>query len=93
MVGLAVRLTVGSKRKCELTSSIVPRGTSFHHAVELEHPPIAFDPEGPSCRHGLLGPAELSAIYPDNGMDRPCSNRVNGNAAEVQLIREKERAI
>src|ERR1700724_814412 len=53
MVGLAVRLTVGSKRKCELTSSIVPRGTSFHHAVELEHPPIAFDPEGPSCRHGL----------------------------------------
>jgi hypothetical protein len=50
MVGLAVRLTVGSKRKCELTSSIVPRWTSFHHTVELEHPPIAFDPEGPSCR-------------------------------------------
>ena len=41
MVGLTVSLTVGSKRKCELTSSIVPRGTSFHHAVELEHPPIA----------------------------------------------------
>ena len=26
-------------------------------------------------------------------MDRPCSNRVNGNAAEAQLIREKERAM
>src|ERR1700756_5483610 len=25
----------GFKRTCELTSSIVPRGTSFHHAVEL----------------------------------------------------------
>jgi hypothetical protein len=26
----------GSKRTCELTSSIVPRGTSFHRSVELE---------------------------------------------------------
>ena len=25
-----------SKRTCELTSSIVPRGTPFHHLVELE---------------------------------------------------------
>jgi hypothetical protein len=25
-----------SKRECELTSSIVPRGTPFHHLVELE---------------------------------------------------------
>ena len=25
-----------SKRTYELTSSIVPRGTPFHHAVELE---------------------------------------------------------
>ena len=31
--GLAVG---GSKRTCELTSSIVPRGTSFHRWVELE---------------------------------------------------------
>ena len=30
-----------SKRTCELTSSIVPRGTSFHRSVELEFPPIA----------------------------------------------------
>ena len=33
------QLNGGSKRHCELTSSIVPRGTSFHHAVELECPP------------------------------------------------------
>ena len=33
-----------SKRTCDLTSSIVPRGTSFHRSVELEFPPIAFDP-------------------------------------------------
>ena len=82
----------GSKRPSELTSSIVPRGTSCHHAVELEFPPIAFDP-AISCRYGFPGPAEFGAINPDNGMDRPCSNRVNGNAAEVQLIREKERAM
>jgi hypothetical protein len=29
------------KRTYELTSSIVPRGTSFHHAAELEFPPLA----------------------------------------------------
>ena len=30
-------LAVGrSERTCELTSSIVPQGTSFHHSVELE---------------------------------------------------------
>src|SRR6516162_5283872 len=33
-----------SKQTCELTSSIVPRGTLFHRLVELEFPPIAFDP-------------------------------------------------
>src|SRR4029078_9627635 len=32
-----------SKRTCELTSSIVPRGTSFHHWVELEFSPIVSD--------------------------------------------------
>jgi hypothetical protein len=32
-----------SKRKYELTSSIVPRGTSFHRKVELEFPPIGSD--------------------------------------------------
>src|SRR5262249_29316038 len=33
-----------SKRPNDLTSSIVPRGTSFHHCVEARFPPIAFDP-------------------------------------------------
>ena len=36
-----------SKRTYELTSSIVPRGTSSHRSVELEYPPIAFDADGP----------------------------------------------
>src|SRR5262245_11565784 len=56
-----------SKRTCELTSSIVPRGTSFHHPVELECPPIGFDPAGLSCCcRGLFpGPTELSAVNPD----------------------------
>ena len=47
--GLAVRLNGRSKRTYELTSSIVPRGTSFHRWVELEFPPIAFDPARFSC--------------------------------------------
>jgi hypothetical protein len=34
-----------SKRTYELTSSVVPRGTSFHRSVELEFPYIGFDPE------------------------------------------------
>ena len=33
--GLAVSLNGRSKRTCELTSSIVPRGTSFHCSVDL----------------------------------------------------------
>jgi len=57
----------GSKRTYELTSSIVPRGTSFHRSVELEVSPIGFDPERLSCcRRGLLpGPPELGAVNPD----------------------------
>src|SRR5712691_6760863 len=53
-----------SKRTYELTSSIVPRGTSFHGSVELEFPPIAFDPAWSSCRCDFPGPAELGAINP-----------------------------
>ena len=34
--GLAVNRTAGPKRTCELTSSVVPRGTSFHRSVDLE---------------------------------------------------------
>src|SRR5271169_5942253 len=65
--GRPYRQTDGrSKRTCELTSSIVPRGTSFHHLVELEFPPIAFDPGRLSCCCGFLPrPSELSAVNPD----------------------------
>jgi hypothetical protein len=54
-----------SKRTCELTSSIVPRGTPFHRLVELEFPPIGFDPQRPSCCRSFSGPSELGAINPD----------------------------
>ena len=55
-----------SKRTCELTSSIVPRGTSFHRWVELEFPPMAFDAARTSCCSDCLsGPAELGAINRD----------------------------
>ena len=44
-LGRPCRQTDGrSKRTYELTSSIVPRGTSFHRWVELEFPSIGFDP-------------------------------------------------
>src|SRR6201987_6334531 len=39
-VDLAGGVTGRFKQTYELTSSIVPRGTSFHHAVELEFPPL-----------------------------------------------------
>ena len=49
-LGRPCRPTNGrSKRTCELTSSIVPRGTSFHRRVELEFPPIGSDPAQLSC--------------------------------------------
>jgi len=53
-----------SKRTCELTSSIVPRGTSFHRVAELEFPPVGFDPVS-SCRCGFSDPSEFGAINPD----------------------------
>ena len=53
-----------SKRTSELTSSIVPRGTSFHGLVELEFSPIVFGYLRPSCHCGLPGPAELGAVNP-----------------------------
>src|SRR5271169_1715502 len=56
-----------TKRTHELTSSIVPRGTSFHCSVEPKFSPIGFDPERFSCCcRGLLPrPPELSAVNPD----------------------------
>ena len=56
-----------SKRTCELTSSIVPRGTSFHRSVELGFPSIGTDAARFSCcgRGLLLCPAERGAVDPD----------------------------
>src|SRR3989454_11407697 len=49
-IGRPCRQTNGrSKRTCELTSSIVPRGTSFHRSVELECPSIGLDAARFSC--------------------------------------------
>ena len=53
-----------SKRTYELTSSIVPRGTSFHRSVELECSPIAYDPARLSCHCDFPGPLELGAVNP-----------------------------
>ena len=66
MDGLAVRRNGRSKATCELTSSIVPRGTSFHRGVELEFPPIGSDLARLSCccRGVIPGPAELGAVHP-----------------------------
>jgi hypothetical protein len=64
-LGRHCRYTNGrSKRTYELTSSIVPRGTSFHRSVELKCSPIVIDPARHSCCRGLPGPAELGAVYP-----------------------------
>ena len=47
--GRPCRQTNGrSSRHCELTSSIVPRGTSFHRSVELEFPPSLIGHSGSS---------------------------------------------
>ena len=61
--GLARQSTAGSKRTRELTSSIVPQGTSFHCSVELGFFLCC------CCRGLLPGPAELSAINPDAVQD------------------------
>jgi hypothetical protein len=66
-IGRPCRQTNGrSKRTCELTSSIVPRGTSFHRSVELECPSIGLDAARFSCCCcGLFsGPPELGAVDP-----------------------------
>jgi|HubBroStandDraft_6_1064221.scaffolds.fasta_scaffold139139_2 hypothetical protein len=81
-----------SKRTCDLTSSIVPRGTSFHRSVELEFPPIAFDPARHSCHCGFPGPAELGAVNPDAVHDhsqpaRQCYDRLFHPAAPGDLHR------
>ena len=77
--GLVVSLNGRFKRTCELTSSIVPQGTSFHRWVDLECPPIGFDLERFSCccRGWLPGPPERGAINPDavHNDSQPASQR------------------
>jgi hypothetical protein len=69
-IGRPCRQTDGrSKQTYDLTSSIVPRGTSFHRAVELKCSPIGFDPERFSCRCNLSDPTELGAVNPDTVHD------------------------
>jgi hypothetical protein len=65
-LGRPCRLSDGrSKRTYELTSSIVPRGTSFHRSVELECSPIVgLEAERFSCCCDFPGPAELGAVDP-----------------------------
>src|SRR5215831_7587543 len=54
-----------SKRTCDLTSSIVPQGTSFHRAVELAFSPIDCDLALSCCGSLLPAPAKLRAVNPD----------------------------
>jgi hypothetical protein len=57
------RIAGRSKRTCDLASSVVPRGTSFHRAVELvEGSPIYSC--ALSCHCDFPGPAELGAVNP-----------------------------
>src|ERR1022692_4843533 len=77
---------------CELTPSIVPRGTSFHRSVELECSPIVIDPAWRLCRRDLPGPTELSAINPyavhDHGQSaRQGHNRLLHSATPGDLHR------
>jgi len=61
----ALPVTIGrSKRTCELTSSIVPRGIPFRHWVEFRFPPTSIGFANCSRGCSLSGPAELSAINP-----------------------------
>src|SRR6185369_15788465 len=55
-----------SKRTYDLTSSIVPRGTSFHRSVEFEFPPIGLDAARFSCCccGPFSGPTELGTVNP-----------------------------
>src|SRR5438477_6377450 len=63
-IGRPCRLLNGrSKQTCELTSSIVPRGTPFHRLVELEFPPTSGLVECSRCN--FPGPSELRAVNPD----------------------------
>ena len=93
-LGRRCRYTNGrSKRTYELTSSIVPRRTSFHGLVELEYSPIVIDPAWLLCRRDLPGPTELSAINPyavhDHGQSaRQGHNRLLHSANAVMCQKQ-----
>src|SRR6516164_4413876 len=56
-LGRPCRQTNGrSKQTRELTASVVPRGTPFHHSVELEFPPVVICSTSLSCHCGFPGP-------------------------------------
>jgi hypothetical protein len=77
--GLAV--AVGrSKRTCELTSSVVPRGTSFHRLAELEFPPIALDPERPHTATESLTKQVCNGLLQQN---LPISDLIHATAFEA----------
>ena len=76
-LGRPCRQTDGSSKQTrELTSSIVPRGTPFHHSVELEFPPaviwfyVAFMPlrfpwsSGTLCRQPRYGAGSRPTVAP-----------------------------
>src|SRR5476649_556129 len=76
--GRPCRQTNGrSKRTYELTSSIVPQGTSLHRSVDLGFPPIGSDLSRLSCCcRGLFpGPPELGTVNPDAVQDYGQSTR------------------
>jgi hypothetical protein len=94
--GLAVRRTAGPSDRGELTSSIVPRGTSFHRSVELEFPPIGCDPVRSSCccRGWFSGPSELGAVNPyavqDLGLRPICSSGECENSCQLWMTVPQE---
>ena len=83
----------GSKRTYELTSSIVPRGTSFHRLVELACSPVRLDPVRLSCCYNFPGPAELGAVNPDAVLGilqvRKRAARIGRNPATGEAIKIK----
>src|SRR5262249_16401326 len=65
-----------SKQTCDLTSSIVPQGTSFHRAVELAFSPIDCDLALSCCGSLLPAPAARcpqGAARPDRRAAPPCA--------------------
>src|ERR1700730_18174060 len=82
--GLAVRLTAGPSGHA---NSPHPSSREGHHSTARWSSSFLLSDvilHGFHAATALLpGPPELGAVNPDNGMDRPRSNRVNGNAAEA----------